>query len=217
MEVLRVGSKEQAVLAKRGTTCASTGVLNVAVPHPLGRATVMTSDRGTRTLCERGGLPDDDDLRMPRPARDDGPSWRAFTAWDRLGRAGLTHLLLATTTAIRSSTSMKSCVPGAAPGMEMPALLRTAESDFADLTQKCRKFDDESWRICTGRRQNATPACALSLPPVRRRRTARGRQGWLTLVFLQGKFQQWLHCHCDVTCPSCPFFLLFNTRRWRAN
>jgi hypothetical protein len=218
MEVLRVGSRDQAVLAKAGDNLRiDWGYLNVAVPHPLGRATVMTSDRLAREhFCARGLLPDeDDDLRMPRPAND---GWPVLACIYRLGQVGAApvsrHLLLAYDDGYSIEHFHVKLRPWwRRKGMEMPALLRTAESEFAELTQKCRKFDDEIMAdLAKVGGKCYARLCALAYRQcVAAHKLVAGKDD-VPLYFSKENFSNGCIATVDVTCPSCPFFLLFNTR-----
>lgn len=138
-DVLRIGSKDQAVLAKAGDNLRiDWGYFTLAAPHPLGRETGMTSDRLARGhFIDAGRLPDDDDLRMPRPAQTIGRCWRVST---RLARSRPSRcrasLWSATTTVTPSSTSASGCVRGGgATGWRWPSCCASPNATI----HRCRR------------------------------------------------------------------------------
>ena len=98
LDWLRIGSSEQPVLAKSGDDLRiDWGYFYVAAPHSGGMSSAIARDETARGgFVARGKLPDADDTRSPRPARQDWPVL-AF-AFD-LGRVGEVpqsrHVLLA--------------------------------------------------------------------------------------------------------------------------
>jgi hypothetical protein len=72
-EALRIGSQDQAVLAKRGDDLRIDWGHLYLVP-PAGGSCAANSDQSCRrTFATSGELPESDDLRMPRPANDAWP------------------------------------------------------------------------------------------------------------------------------------------------
>ena len=217
LEVFRVGSKDQPVLAKAGDNLRiDWGYLTVAVPNPLGRKTVMTSDRLARGGFVAGGtLPDDDDLRMPRPANDNWPVLATVLSLGRVGAEPMSRYLLL---AYDDGYSIEYFGQKLRPwwrrkGMEMPELLRRAERDYADLAKKCVKFDAEimaDLEKVGGRRY--AQLCALAYRQCIAAHKLVAAKDGTPLYFSKENFSNGCIATVDVTCPSCPFFLLFNTK-----
>ena len=147
MDVLRIGSKEQNVLAKAGDNLRiDWGYFTLAVPEAPGRATVMTADRLARTrFIEVGGLPDDDDLRMPRPARED---WPVLACVYHLGAVKAEPVSRYLMVGYDDGYAIEHFGNRLRPwwrrnGMEMTELLRAAQHDYLDMRSRCAKFDAE--------------------------------------------------------------------------
>jgi hypothetical protein len=217
LEVLRVGSKDQPVLAKAGDNLRiDWGYFTVAVPNSPGRETVMTSDvlaRG-RFLAD-GTLPGADDLRMPRPAND---RWPVLASVLRLGRVGAEPVSRYLMLAYDDGYSIEYFGQKLRPwwrrqGMEMPELLRAAARDYPELVRKCAKFDAEIMADLekVGGRRYAR-LCALAYRQcVAAHKLVAAKDG-TPLYFSKENFSNGCIATVDVTCPSCPFFLLFNTK-----
>jgi hypothetical protein len=217
MDVLRVGSKEQAVLARAGDNLRiDWGYFTLAVPAAPGRATVMTADRLARTrFIEDGRLPDDDDLRMPRPARDD---WPVLACVFQLGAVKDTPVSRYLMLAYDDRYSIEHFGNRLRPwwrrnGMEMPELLRTAQRDYADLRARCVKLDGELMADLekAGGVQYAR-LCALAYRQCIAAHKLVADNDGTPLYFSKENFSNGCIATVDVTCPSCPFFLLFNPR-----
>lgn len=217
MDVLRIGSKDQAVLAKAGDNLRiDWGYLTVALPHPPGRETVMTADRLARgRFIEEGRLPDDDDLRMPRPARDD---WPVLACVYRLGAVKATPVSRYLMVGYDDGYAIELFGNRLRPwwrrnGMEMPELLRGAERDYPEVRARCAKLDAELMADLekAGGRHYAE-LCALAYRQCIAAHKLVADNDGTPLYFSKENFSNGCICTVDVTCPSCPFFLLFNPR-----
>jgi hypothetical protein len=217
MEVLRVGSKDQAVLAKAGDNLRiDWGYFTVAVPPSSGRATVMTSDRLARgRFIEQGRLPDDDDLRMPRPASD---SWPVLACLYRLGAVKAQPVSRYLMLAYDDGYSIEYFGNKLRPwwrrkGMEMPELLESAQRDYPGLRSKCVKLDAELLADLEkmGGRSYARLAALAYRQCIAAHKLVADKDG-TPLYFSKENFSNGCIATVDVTCPSCPFFLLFNPR-----
>jgi hypothetical protein len=217
IEVLRVGTKDQAVLARAGDNLRiDWGYFNLAVPLTQGRSTVMASDRAARErFIATGGLPPDDDLRMPRPAND---NWPVLACVYHLGQVGANPVQRNVLLAYDDQYSIEYFEAKLRPwwrrnGMEFPALLRAADLDYQELAEKCQKFDDEIMADLekVGGVRYAR-LCALAYRQcVAAHKLVADKTG-NPLYFSKENFSNGCIATVDVTCPSSPFFLLFNTR-----
>ncbi|MBL7222448.1 MAG: DUF5127 domain-containing protein, partial [Candidatus Brocadiae bacterium] len=152
LQALRMGSQDQPILAKDGDNLRiDWGHLHVAVPDGGGVSTVLTGHENARLgFAEKGALPNRDDLRMPRPAKDDWPV--AAVAFD-LGAVGAQpvarHLLLAYDDLWSIAFLGKRLRPywrrdrGDATLADAGDLLLAAARDYEALVARCTKFDEE--------------------------------------------------------------------------
>jgi Domain of unknown function (DUF4965)/Domain of unknown function (DUF5127)/Domain of unknown function (DUF1793)/Domain of unknown function (DUF4964) len=217
LKVLRIGSKDQPVLAKAGDNLRiDWGYLTLAIPPQGAGASVMASDRLARAqFIDKGTLPDADDLRMPRAAKDD---WPVLACTFDLGKVGAEpisrHLLLAYDDGYAIEYFRQKLRPyWRRNGMEMPALLRLAARDYAALAHKCRSFDDEVMAdLEKAGGLHYARLCALAYRQcVAAHKLVADKDG-TPLYFSKENFSNGCIATVDVTCPSCPFFLLFNTK-----
>ena len=217
MDVLRIGSKEQNVLAKAGDNLRiDWGYLTIAVPDAPGRATVMTSDRlGRGGFIDDGRLPADDDLRMPRAARDD---WPVLACVYRLGAVKGEPVSRYLMIGYDDRYSIEHFGNRLRPwwrrnGMDMPELLRTAQKEYAQLRPRCAKFDAELMAdLEKAGGDHYAKLCALAYRQCIAAHKLVADNDGTPLYFSKENFSNGCIATVDVTCPSCPFFLLFNPR-----
>ncbi len=215
LNVMRMGSKDQAVLAKAGDNLRiDWGYLTLAVPPQGQTSSVMTSDRKARQGFIDGKMEDSDDLRMPRPAKDDWPVLACSFDLGKVTEPVSRHLLIAYDDGYSIEYHKEKLRPyWRRSGLEMPALLRLAEKDYAPLVEKCRKFDQEimaDLKKAGGTRY--ARLCALAYRQcVAAHKLVADKDG-TPLYFSKENFSNGCIATVDVTCPSCPFFLLFNTK-----
>jgi hypothetical protein len=214
LDVLRVGSKDQRVLARAGDNLRiDWGYLTLAVPSPL--ETAMVSDRRAREgFIANGRLPEDDDLRMPRPANEDWPVLACVVQVCAGAQPVTRHLLIAYDDGYSIEHFGEKLRPWwRRQGMEMPDLLRRAEKDYPALVRRCEKLDAE---LMADLEKAGGPhyarLCALAYRQcVAAHKLVAAKDG-TPLYFSKENFSNGCIATVDVTCPSCPFFLLFNTR-----
>jgi Domain of unknown function (DUF4965)/Domain of unknown function (DUF5127)/Domain of unknown function (DUF1793)/Domain of unknown function (DUF4964) len=217
LNVMRMGSKEQAVLAKAGDDLRiDWGYLTLAIPPQGAGGSNMASDRKARDgFIKSGKLDDTDDLRMPRAAKDDWPVLACSFDLGKVGEETVSrHLLLAYDDGYSIEYHHKKLRPyWRRQGMEMPALLRQAAKDYTALTEKCRSFDDEIMAdLDKAGGARYAKLCALAYRQcVAAHKLVAGPDG-TPFYFSKENFSNGCIATVDVTCPSCPFFLLFNTK-----
>jgi hypothetical protein len=217
LRALRVGSADQPVLGKSGDDLRiDWGYLYLVVPPRPGTADVMTSDRAARlAFAGKGTLPDTDDLRMPRPVND---GWPVLACTMDLGQVGTEpasrHLMLAYDD-IFAIEYFHRKLPAywRRNGMTTAEMIHAAARDYETLTRKCQKFDEElmsDLRKAGG--EHYARLCALAYRQCVAAHKLVADLDGTALYFSKENFSNGCICTVDVTAPSCPFFLLFNTK-----
>ncbi len=219
-EVLRIGSKDQQVLAKAGDNRRiDWGYLTMVPLPPIGQGfmCIMTSDQAARGAFLENRLPGSDDLRMPRPAREEWPVLACNFDIDRekIGNKPVTWgLMLAYDDGYSIEYFNQKLRPyWRRKGMEMPELLRLALRDRDDLERRCSLFDNEIMAdLEKAGGKHYAQLCALAYRQcVAAHKLVADKDG-TPLFFSKENFSNGCIDTVDVTCPSCPFFLLFNTK-----
>lgn len=216
MQVLRLGSLDQPILAKSGDNLRiDWGYLYLAVPaQGGGEHTVLTDFRSARDgFVARGAIPDQDDLRMPRLASD---QWPVLACMFDLGRVGPAvvgrHLLLAYDELFAIEYLNRRLRPyWRRAGLEADGLLRTAAAEYPALAQRCAEFDGElmdDLRQAGGERY--ARLCALAYRQCMAGHKLVADADGTPLFFSKENFSNGCIATVDVTYPSAPFFLLFN-------
>ncbi len=221
MTVLRIGTQEQSILSRTGDNLRiDWGHFYLAVPRQGGVDTVMSGDRPARQgFAETGRLPDTDDIRMPRPANQ----WLVLAATFDLGQVAdkpvSRHVVLAYDDLYSIEYLQRRLRPyWRRGGADVDALLKTAEKDYASLTDRCRAFDEELMADLTraGGKQYAQ-LCALAYRQCLAAHKLVADFDGTPLMFSKENFSNGCIGTVDVIYPAFPFFLLFNTNLLRAN
>jgi hypothetical protein len=150
LNVLKMGSKDQPILAKKGDNLRiDWGYLYVAAPDDKSVRGAIVSDKLARgNFAEGKPLPDADDARMPRAARDEWPV-AAFTL--DLGKVGeqtvSRHIILAYDD-IYSIEYLGTRLRAywRRPGSDGLGLVQDAEMSYSSLEKRCARFDAELMR-----------------------------------------------------------------------
>jgi hypothetical protein len=215
--VLRIGSKDQTVLNRAGDNLRIDWGYLTVVPVCEGMyQTTMNPDRQAReTFAQTGRLPQTDDLRMPRPAREEWPVLAFATEMDRVQGAPRSCLVML---AYDDGYSIEYFRQKLRPywrrnGMEMPELLSRAEQDYKALEAKCKAFDEAIMAdLEKAGGKHYAQLCALAYRQCIAAHKLVADKDGTPLYFSKENFSNGCIDTVDVTCPSCPFFLLFNTR-----
>jgi hypothetical protein len=216
-EVMRIGTKDQAVLARAGDNLRiDWGYFTLAVPRAAGCETIMTSDRLARgRFIDEGRLPDDDDLRMPRPTRDDWPVLACAFALGQVKAEPASRFIMV---GYDDRYSIEHFGNRLRPwwrrnGMAMAELLRIAERDYPALRARCAKLDAELMAdLEKAGGLHYARLCALAYRQCVAAHKLVADNDGTPLYFSKENFSNGCIATVDVTCPSCPFFLLFNPR-----
>ncbi len=215
LRVLRVGSHEQPLLEKAGDLVRiDWGFLYGAVADGPGVMECITGVRqACDTFCAEGRLPECDDLRMPRLARDDPMALSFLIHLDRVtARLRSRHLVLAYDCIFAVQYLDRSLRPyWRRNGAEIPQLLRAAEDDYAGLVARCATFDAEVMRDL--RRVGGEAYAGLGALAFRQclaAHTVVADIDGSPLFFSKENGSNGCMATVDVTYPTSPFLLLFN-------
>lgn len=216
MDVLRVGTAEQPVLQKSGDNLRiDWGYLYLAIPRQANDQTAIASDRLTREgFAQRGTLPESDDLRMPRAAHDE---WIVLAGALNLGEVGSTpvsrYLMIAYDDLYSIEYFHRKLRPyWRRAGTEIDALLLQAARDLPKLQLECERFDTEllSDLRRVGGEQYAM-LCSLAFRQCLAAHKLVADFDGTPLFMSKENFSNGCIATVDVTYPSAPLFLLFNT------
>ena len=147
LAVMRTGTREQPILEKKGDNLRiDWGYFHLAVPSGQNSNTVIAGNRAARTeFAQSGRLPENDDLRMPRPANDVTPVLATAFALGAVSATPVSrYVLLAYDDLYSIEYFQRRLRPyWQRSGMDAGELLRAAVRDYARLAAECRKFDEE--------------------------------------------------------------------------
>ncbi|MDW8290393.1 MAG: DUF4965 domain-containing protein [Armatimonadota bacterium] len=216
MDVMRVGTVQQPVLEKAGDNLRiDWGYFYLAVPRRAGDQTVMAAEHVTRNaFAQSGRLPEADDLHMPRAA---GDRWIVLACALNLGKVGAQpverHAMLAYDDLYSIEYFHRRLRPyWRRAGMEVDQLLQRAAEDLPRLRKECEQFDSEL--IADLQRvggEKYADLCVLAYRQCLAAHKLVADFDGTPLYFSKENFSNGCIATVDVTYPSSPFFLLFNT------
>ncbi len=217
MDVLRVGTAQQPILEKSGDNLRiDWGYLYLAIPRKTANdQTVIAAEHQTRnTFAQNGTLPDSDDLRMPRAAHD---NWIVLACALHVGKVEQQptsrHILIAYDDLYSIEYFHRRLRPyWRRAGMEIDELLRQAEHDLPKLQEECARFDAEltaDLKRVGGAKY--ADLCVLAYRQCLAAHKLVADFDGTPLFFSKENFSNGCIATVDVTYPSSPFFLLFNT------
>lgn len=146
LAVLAFGSEEQPVLKKKGDNLRiDWGHLYVAVPAGQASGMVVTDHKSAREGFAAGKLPETDDARMPRPAKDE---WPVAACQFNIGRVSNQPVERRLILAYDDEYSIEYLGTKLRPywrrkGMDAAGMLQAADRDYTALVQRCEAFDRE--------------------------------------------------------------------------
>ena len=215
LTVTRMGSKDQAVLGKVGEDLRiDWGYLYQAIPAGAGVVQAIAGSETARNGFARGAaLPESDDPRQPRPAREDWPVLAAtldlgLVSGDWVSR----HVILAYDDLYSVEYLNERLRPWwRRQGAEAVDLLRLAAADFERLTRACSAFDAEL--VSDLERVGGPTLARLGALAYRQTLAAHklvaDRDG-TPLFFSKENFSGGFMATVDVTYPSSSLFLLMH-------
>ncbi|MCW5977428.1 MAG: DUF4965 domain-containing protein [Bryobacteraceae bacterium] len=221
MEAVRMGSRDQPVLEKRGDDLRiDWGYLYLTVP-PDSSASLIAADRDEawQAFQEDGRLPLNDELETHAPARFRSPALAA--AFD-LGKVGAAPVSRYAVLAYDDIFSIEYFHRKLRPywrrkGATAADLLASAVRDYPALAGRCRRFDEElmaDLRRAGGDEYALLAALAFRQTLAAHKLTADA--DGTPLLFSKENFSNGCIATVDVSYPSSPLFLLFNTRLLKA-
>ena len=217
LRVMTFGSQLQPVLERAGDDLRiDWGYLHLAAPPSWGGADVIAWNQVARAgFARTGTLPDSDDTRMPRMAREETPVLAAATDLGAVGASPVSrHLMLAYDDRHSVEYFGRRLRPyWRRGGAEVDALLRDAARDYASLRGRAEAFDAELMADLrrAGGEEYARLAALSFRQTVAAHKLAADWDG-TPLFFSKENFSNGSIATVDVTYPSAPFFLLFNPR-----
>ncbi len=220
--VLRMGSKEQAILGKRGDDLRiDWGYLYLAADKSEGVTTAIGSRQRVRGAFERtGALPDSDELSDGGPPRRGGPSVLALSV--NFGKTGATTVSRYMMIAYDDLYSIelfnrKQRAWWRRNGDDAATLLSAARRDHDSLLARSKAFDEELMADMTqvgGERYARLAALAYRQTLAAHKLTA--DFDGTPMFFPKENFSNGCISTVDVIYPGSPFPLLFNPKLVRA-
>jgi len=221
LDVLSFGSKDQAVLERKGDDLRiDWGYFYIAAKSQPGLSACIASDRENRTeFIQNGRIPAKDDLRMPRPVSDGYPVAAMTFDLGSIGSQPTSRWLML---AYDDQFSIEYLYRKLRPywrrgGWEAADLLEAAANDYDSLTQRCRAFDDKLMADMTkaGGAKYADLAALAYRTSIAAHKLAANYDG-SPLFFPKENFSNGCISTVDVIYPEAPMYLLLNTALMRA-
>jgi hypothetical protein len=218
LRVLTFGSQEQPVLERAGDDLRiDWGYLYLAVPTSgaAGSDVVAWNQTARNSFIAAGALPDSDDLRLPRMAREEMPVLAATIDLGEVASAPVSrHLMLAYDDVFSVEYFRRRLRPyWRRGGDETDAMLKAAARDYEALKRRSEAFDAELMADLrrAGGEEYARVAALAFRQTIAAHKLAADWDG-TPLFFSKENFSNGSIATVDVTYPSAPFFLLFNPR-----
>lgn len=222
LTVLRMGTKDQPVLGKKGDDLRiDWGYLYAAAPAQASVRSVLASARAAQgAFLKDGLLPSTDDTRMPRPANDAWPVM-AFTL--DLGKVGAQptsrHLILAYDDIYSIEYLRHRLRPyWRRKGSEAKDLLTNSAREYESLQAQCQSFDQELMEDLSriGGAKYARLAALAYRQSLAAQKLVAGAQGD-PLFFPKENFSNGCIGTVDVIYPAAPILLFLNPALLKAS
>ena len=217
LQILRVGTQQQPILEKSGDDLRiDWGYLYLAAPHVSGTSDAATTrDVAIGQFTNSGEVPNHDDLRAYRRYNQGQPVLATSFTFGSVGEAAASRHLALAYDDIDSIEYLNRRLKGywTAKSRDAGELLQTALDEYPTLDQRSTDFDRELMADLThvgGEHYAELCALAYSQTIAAHKLTA-GLRGE-PLYFSKENFSNGSIDTVDVSYPSAPFFLLFNTR-----
>ncbi len=216
VDVLRVGSVDQPVLAKSGDNIRiDWGYYYLAIPAQAAKvSTSITQRSGQNGFVEHGALPDNDDFDLPRTPSNNPPLLAAVFDLGEVGTEPVSrYVVLAYDDLFSIEYFNRKLRPWwRRNGMGADGLLRAAVHDYPALSARSRAFDEKLVGDLTraGGEKYARIAVLAFQQTLAAHKLVADIDG-TPLYFSKENFSNGCIDTVDVTYPSAPFFLYFNT------
>ncbi len=217
LQILRLGTQQQPILAKSGDNLRiDWGYLYVVAPHEPGAAEAATvRPEGMKAFANSGGVGLPDDLEIDKPYAQPLPVLAKSFDLGTVGETSVArHLMIAYDDRFSISYLERWLRPyWRRNNTGIAALLQTALNDYDSLEKSATAFDHELMADLTrvGGDEYAR-LCALAYPQTLGAHKLTADIDGRPLFFSKENFSNGSIDTVDVTYPSSPFFLLFNTR-----
>lgn len=215
LNVLRLGSYDQPVLEKSGDDLRiDWGYLYVAIAANDGVSTVVTAQhRARRAWIQTGSLPTADDLRQPRPVRDETLVGAVSQDFGNVGTEPASGYAILAYDDVFSIEYLNRKLRGywRRDGRDAGDLLKAAHKDYRDIVARCKSFDEQlmaDLRAAGGDKYALIAALAYRQSLAAHKLVA--DVDGTPLLFSKENFSNGCIATVDVTYPTSPIFLLFN-------
>ncbi len=217
LDVLRMGTEEQPVLAKSGDNLRiDWGYLYAAAPKSeKGLSAIAGSSAENRAFIDEGRLPGEDEPNPPRPAQRAPMMAFVFDLGQVSAQPVTRHLLLAYDDIYSIEYFHQRLRPyWRRNGEEAADLMTEAERDFVSLREKSEKFDDQlmSDLAREGGEKYARIAALAYRQSLAAHKLTAAPDGQTPYFFPKENFS----CGCistvDVIYPAAPLLLLLNPK-----
>ena len=195
------------------------GTFYLAAPKGTADSTIHESGSGRREWTRTGTLNGDDDIQFPRPANREWPSIGFSFDFGTVGSVPVAHHLIAAFDEQYAVEYFNRKLPPLwrADGTTPSQMLKTAESEYTSLRNRCAAFDAKLEADLTkrGGENYARLATLAYRQCFAAHCIVRDLNGTL-LMFSKENFSNGCIGTVDVTYPGSPFFLYFNPALLRA-
>lgn len=221
LQVLRMGTEQQKMLQEAGDNLRiDWGYLYLVAPPGNGTSEAATTERDAlKTFTASATLPDSDDLRMDQPYAQPNPVLAyAFNLGEVTASPVARHLVIAYDEIYAIDYFHRHLRPywrrkGAGPA----DLLQRAVRDYDSLEQRTKAFDEKLMSdLRTAGGEKYALLCALAYRQTLAAHKLTADIDGTPLFFSKENFSNGSIDTVDVTYPSSPFFLLFNTTLLKA-
>lgn len=149
LDVLRVGTEEQPILAKSGDDLRiDWGYLYLAVKEGDANTIIAPADEARESFVKNASLPAEDDKNFPRQASDDWPVLALSFDCGKVGNDAVSKMLALAYDDVYSMTwfGEKLKPYWRKDGADALSLLQNAVKEYDSIVERCRQFDDSLWR-----------------------------------------------------------------------
>ena len=221
LEALRAGTQAQPVLQKSGDNVRiDWGYLYVAADNSERAALVATSREETEAdFSNTGHLPANDDLGIDTPQRFKTPVLAASFSLGQVNASPVSRMLMVAYDDLYSIEYFHRALPAywRRNGMGFGQLLTEANVEYSSVRARCEQFDQQLMTdLAKAGGSQYAELCALAFRQTIAAHKLVADIDGTPLFFSKENFSNGSIDTVDVTYPSSPFFLFFNTRLLKA-